>query len=86
MISADWSRSGFNEKEQDYGATTVFYPTDGSSPNALFLCLLGACMLCGFIIFRSLREEIAVLLHISRKGIKRSPVSYTHLPQVLSHK
>ena len=21
-----------NEKEQDYGATTVFYPTDGSSP------------------------------------------------------
>lgn len=32
MISADWSRSGLNEKEQDYGATTVFYPTDGSSP------------------------------------------------------
>lgn len=32
IISADWSRSGLNEKEQDYGATTVFYPTDGSSP------------------------------------------------------
>ena len=32
MISADWSRSGLNEREQDYGATTVFYPTDGSSP------------------------------------------------------
>ena len=32
MICANWSRSGLNEKEQDYGATTVFYPTDGSIP------------------------------------------------------
>ena len=31
-ISADWSHSGLNEKEQDYGATAIFYPTDGGSP------------------------------------------------------
>ena len=37
-ISADWSQSGLNEKEQDYGATAIFYPTDGSTP---FLALMG---------------------------------------------
>lgn len=37
-ISADWSQSGLNEKEQDYGATTIFYPTDGSTP---FVALMG---------------------------------------------
>ena len=37
-ISADWSQSGLNEKEQDYGATAIFYPTDGSTP---FVALMG---------------------------------------------
>ena len=31
-ISADWSQSELGEKEQEYGATAVFYPTDGSAP------------------------------------------------------
>lgn len=31
-ITADWTRAGLNEKEQQYGATALFYPTDGGSP------------------------------------------------------
>lgn len=31
-ISADWSQAELSEKEQEYGATVVFYPTDGSVP------------------------------------------------------
>ena len=31
-VTADWSKAGLSDKEQEYGATTVFYPTDGSTP------------------------------------------------------
>lgn len=31
-ITADWSKAGLNEQEAQYGATVVFYPTDGSTP------------------------------------------------------
>ena len=31
-IRADWSQAGLDEKEQDYGATAIFYPTDGTTP------------------------------------------------------
>lgn len=31
-LSADWSKAGLSEQEGQYGATAVFYPTDGSTP------------------------------------------------------
>lgn len=37
-ISADWSRAGLNDQEQNYGATAVFYPVCGGKP---ILVLMG---------------------------------------------
>lgn len=31
-LTADWSKAGLSEQEGQYGATAVFYPTDGSTP------------------------------------------------------
>lgn len=31
-ISADWSRAGLNNQEENYGATAVFYPVCGGKP------------------------------------------------------
>lgn len=31
-LTADWSKAGLSEQEAQYGATAVFYPTDGSTP------------------------------------------------------
>lgn len=32
-LTADWSKAGLSEQEAQYGATAVFYPTDGSTPD-----------------------------------------------------
>lgn len=31
-ITADWSKAGLGEQENRYGATAIFYPTDGGTP------------------------------------------------------
>lgn len=31
-LSADWSQSGLSEKEHEYGATAIFYPTGSNAP------------------------------------------------------
>ena len=31
-LAADWSKAGLNEQEGRYGATAIFYPTDGGTP------------------------------------------------------
>lgn len=31
-VTADWSKAGLSEQEGRYGATAVFYPTDGNAP------------------------------------------------------
>ena len=31
-VTADWSKAELNEQEGRYGATAIFYPTDGSTP------------------------------------------------------
>lgn len=31
-LTADWSQAGLNKEEEQYGATAIFYPQDGSEP------------------------------------------------------
>lgn len=31
-LAADWSKAGLSEQEGHYGATAIFYPTDGGTP------------------------------------------------------
>ena len=36
-VIADWSRSGLSARESNYGATVVFFPTDGGQPTVVLM-------------------------------------------------
>lgn len=36
-LTADWSQSGLSDTEQQYGATVIFFPQDGSEPKTVLM-------------------------------------------------
>lgn len=36
-LYVDWSHSGLDREEEDYGATAIFYPQDGSEPKVILM-------------------------------------------------